>query len=154
MGFNSYTQTICIDGAVEVKSKNVVHKDNPSQVVTYSSKFVERLSDIVSSMNISYSSAIKKGTIEVAGNGNSIDEDKIKASDINLVVSVQVVNQTTVVEDSAEFKSLQDVSPGSQAFNEAFGDCYISGFINGGEFNSIISMRCLDRSKTSSVIQS
>ena len=153
MGFNSYTQTMCIDGAVDVKGENQVKTDNPSQVVTYSSKFVERLSDIVSSMNISYSSAIKKGTIEVAGNGNSIDEDKIKASDINLVVSVQVINQTTVLKNSAEFKPLKDVQPGSQAFNDAFGDCYISGFIEGGDFSSIISMRCLDRSKTSSVVR-
>ncbi|MCJ1390224.1 hypothetical protein MMC18_003082 [Xylographa bjoerkii] len=153
MGFNSYTQTMCIDGAVAVKSKNEVKTKNPSQVVTYSSKFVERLSDIVSSMNISYSSAIKKGTIEVAGNGNSIDEDKIKASDINLVVSVQVINQTTILENSAEFQELANVQPDSQAFNEAFGDCYISGFIEGGDFSSIISMRCIDRTKTNSVVR-
>lgn len=79
MGFNSYTQTLCIDGAVEVTKGDEIRSENPSQVVTYSSKFVERLSDIISSMNVSYSSAIKKGTIEVAGNGNSIDEDKIKS---------------------------------------------------------------------------
>ena len=59
MGFNSYSQTMCIDGAVEVSNENQVASENPSQVVTYSSKLVERLSDIVSSMNISYSSAIK-----------------------------------------------------------------------------------------------
>lgn len=145
---------MCIDGAVEVTSKNQTKTENPSQVVTYSSKFVERLSDIVSSMNISYSSAIKKGTIEVSGNGNSIDEDKIKASDINLVVSVQVINQTTVLESSAKFKPMKDVNPSSQAFNDAFGDCYISGFIEGGDFGSIISMRCLDRSKKDSVVRS
>lgn len=127
MGFNSYTQTMCIDGAVKVTAENKVNVDNPSQVVTYSSKFVERLSDIVSSMNISYSAAIKKGTIEVSGNGNSIDEDKIKASDINLVISVQVINQTTCINDKAEFQPLKDINPGSSAFNDCFGDCYISG---------------------------
>jgi hypothetical protein len=127
MGFNSYTQTMCIHGAVAVTRGNKVESDNPSQVVTYSSKFVERLSDVVSSMNISYSSAIKKGTIEVAGNGNSIDEDKIKASDLNLIVSVQVINQTTSIKDSTLFQPLDKVQPGSQAFNDAFGDCYISG---------------------------
>ena len=129
MGFNSYTQTMCIDGAVEVTKENQVNVENPSQVVTYSSKFVERLSDIVSSMNISYSAAIKKGTIEVSGNGNSIDEDKIKASDINLVISVQVINQTTTLKDVAQFKPLPDIQPGSAAFNDCFGDCYISGMI-------------------------
>ncbi|KXJ88990.1 hypothetical protein Micbo1qcDRAFT_112687, partial [Microdochium bolleyi] len=154
MGFNSYTQTICIDNAVEVNPDNKEKVENPSQVVTYSSKFVERLSDVVSSMNISYSAAIKKGTIEVSGNGNSIDEDKIKASDINLVISVQVINQTTTLKDSAKFLQMEGVRAGSPEFNDAFGDCYISGFIEGGDFNSIISMRCLDRSKTNSVIRS
>lgn len=32
MGFNSYTQTLCIDNAVEIRSKEVVRPDNPSQV--------------------------------------------------------------------------------------------------------------------------
>ncbi|KAH7038401.1 uncharacterized protein B0I36DRAFT_381409 [Microdochium trichocladiopsis] len=154
MGFNSYTQTICIDNAVEVNPDNKEKVENPSQVVTYSSKFVERLSDVVSSMNISYSAAIKKGTIEVSGNGNSIDEDKIKASDINLVISVQVINQTTTLKDSAKFLQMDGVRAGSPEFNDAFGDCYISGFIEGGDFNSIISMRCLDRTKTNSIIRS
>jgi hypothetical protein len=52
---------------------------------------VERLSDVVNSMNISHSTSIKKGTVEVAGNGNSINEEKIKSSDINAVVSVKVI---------------------------------------------------------------
>ncbi|KAF5020572.1 hypothetical protein F66182_7404 [Fusarium sp. NRRL 66182] len=154
MGFNSYTQTMCIDNAVEVTNENKVNVENPSQVVTYSSKFVEHLSDIVSTMKISYSNAIKKGTIEVSGNGNSIDEDKIKASDINLVIGVQVINQTTTLKDTAQFKEMKDITAGSPEFNEAFGDCYISGFIEGGDFSSIISMRCLDRSKKNSVITS
>lgn len=118
---------MCIDGAVKVTNENKVKVESPSQVVTYSSKFVERLSDIVSTMNISYSAAIKKGTIEVSGNGNTIDEDKIKASDINLVVSVQVINQTMTLKDTAEFQALEGVQPGSPTFNDAFGDCYISG---------------------------
>jgi hypothetical protein len=127
MGFNSYTQTTCIDNAVNVENQGKVHIENPAQVVKYSAKFVERLSDIVSNMNISKSAAIKKGTIEVHGNANSIDEDKIKASDINLVVSVQVVNQTTTVKDDAKFPEIEGVEPGTQAFTDAYGDCYISG---------------------------
>lgn len=127
MGFNSYTHTICIDNAVEVTPENKEKVESPSQVVTYSSKFVERLSDVVSSMNISYSAAIQKGTIEVSGNGNSIDEDKIKASDINLVISVQVINQTTTLKESARFLQMEGIRAGSPEFNDAFGDCYISG---------------------------
>lgn len=103
------------------------HDQNPAQVVKYSAKFVEKLSDIVSNMNISKSAAIKKGTIEVHGNANSIDEDKIKESDVNLVVSVQVINQTTTVKNDAEFMKIEGIEPRTQAFNDAYGDCYISG---------------------------
>ncbi|KAJ9654163.1 hypothetical protein H2201_009039 [Coniosporium apollinis] len=81
MGFNSYTQIMCIDQAVEITAGNTVtaRADNPSQVVSYSSRFVEKLSDVVNSMNISYGSSIKKGTVEISGNASSVDEDKIKA---------------------------------------------------------------------------
>ena len=144
---------MCIDGAVDVQEEDQVKTRNTSQVVTYSSQFVEQLSDIVSSLNVSYSSSIKKGTIEVAGNSNAINEDKIKESDLNLVVSVQVVNQTTVLKDSAKFQELSGMKLNPQFFNDVFGDCYISGFIEGGNFSSIISIRSLDRSKTNSVVQ-
>lgn len=78
-------------------------------------------------MNISYSNSIKKGTVEIAGNKNSVNEDKIKESDINAVVSVKVVNQTTILSDKCVFKPIADVQPGTHAFNEYFGDTYISG---------------------------
>jgi hypothetical protein len=92
MGFNSYTQTMCIDQAVEIGKDGIttVRADNPSQVVSYSSRFVEKLSDVVDSMNISYGSSIKKGTVEISGNTSSVNEDKIKASDLNAIVSVKV----------------------------------------------------------------
>lgn len=83
-------------------------------------------------MNISYSNSIKKGTVEIAGNKNSVNEDKIKESDINAVVSVKVVNQTTILSDNCVFKAIKDVNPGTNAFNEYFGDCYISGMLNVG----------------------
>jgi hypothetical protein len=108
---------------------------------------VEHLSDVVSSLNVSHSSSIRKGTVEISGNGDAINEEKIKASDINAVVSVkvsatdpicrsaysvltrQVINQTQVVKDDATYRALYGVLPGTQAFNETFGDCYISGKI-------------------------
>lgn len=107
MGFNSYDQTLCIDGAVDIKNLELVRMDNPSQVrsnpvycaghltifaqvVSYSSKYVERLSEVVDTMKVSHSSSIRKGTVELAGNGDAINEDKIKSSDINAVISVKV----------------------------------------------------------------
>jgi hypothetical protein len=39
----------------------------------------------------------------------------------------QVVNHTLVVKDDAEFRAMYDIMPGTQRFNDTFGDCYISG---------------------------
>ena len=61
-----------------------------SQTVSYSSRFVEKISDVVRSMNISAASSIKSGTIEVSGNSMTVDEGKFSSSDMNAVVSVRV----------------------------------------------------------------
>jgi hypothetical protein len=103
MGFNSYTQNVCLDGAMtatlisetdDIAKKSDLSPALPSgsvsQVVSYSSRIVDKLSDIVDAMNISYGSSIKKGTIEISGNTSVIDEDKIKESDLNAVVTVRV----------------------------------------------------------------
>ena len=63
---------------------------NVSQTVSYSSRFVEKISDVVRSMNISAASSIKSGTIEVSGNSMTVDEGKFSSSDMNAVVSVRV----------------------------------------------------------------
>ncbi|KAJ4243311.1 hypothetical protein NW762_014836 [Fusarium torreyae] len=99
-GFNSFLQRPCMDGAVEISQSNTQTQAaraggsaNISQVVSYSSRFVEKISDVVRSMNISAASSIKLGTIEVSGNSLSVDESKFAASDMNAVISVKVVNR-------------------------------------------------------------
>lgn len=42
-------------------------------------------------------------------------------------MTVQVVNQTMVLRDSAQFNPMVGYSPGTSKFNDAYGDCYISG---------------------------
>jgi hypothetical protein len=44
----------------------------------------------VEAMNLSYSSSIKKGTIEISGNTSTVDENTFKSSDVNIVVTVKV----------------------------------------------------------------
>ena len=95
-GFNSFLQVPCIDNAVSFdESKVVVDRAQAgpggvSQVVSYSSRFVEKISDVVRSMNISAGSSIKSGSIEIGGNSLSVDEAKFASSDLNAVVSVKV----------------------------------------------------------------
>jgi hypothetical protein len=75
---------------------------------------------------------------------------------------VKVVNQTINLKDSLEFNPLtlgdsaqQDGTAGglkdAQTFNKIFGDTFISGFIEGGEFNALISMKIMDKSKTTDI---
>lgn len=59
------------------------------KTVSYSSRVVQKLSDIVETLNISFGAAIKKGTVEVSGNSSTVDENKIKESDLNVIVSVK-----------------------------------------------------------------
>ncbi|KAF5660128.1 hypothetical protein FHETE_9100 [Fusarium heterosporum] len=152
MGFNSYTQTNCISDTVKAEGKGQ-NSSEQLQDVTFTSKFVQGLSEIASAMKISHSTAIKNGTVEVLDNANLIDEDKIKAADLNLLVSVQVMTQTLTLDSSARFQPLEGQGPCISEFNEIYGDSYISGFITGGEFRSIISIRCLDRNGKDAAIR-
>ncbi|KAF7554228.1 hypothetical protein G7Z17_g3072 [Cylindrodendrum hubeiense] len=158
-GFNSYTHELCIDGAVMVKSAEWGEQnqtktiESPAQVVSYSSRVVEKLSDVVEGMNVSYCSSIKKGTVAVSGSSSTIDETTFKAADLNIVVTVKVTNQTTVIKENAEFQNIDGIEPGSTLFNESYGDSYISGFIQGGEFTGIISIKVLDRTQVESTVK-
>ncbi|RBQ80334.1 hypothetical protein FVER14953_20854 [Fusarium verticillioides] len=150
-GFNSYTHEICIDGAVVVDDATTqtaqAHTiEKPSQVVSYSARAVEKLSDVIQTMNISYPHSIKKGSVTVSGSDTAIDEATFKSADLNIIVTVKVTNQTVLIRSNTSFVPMKGIDPGSQRFNEAYGDCYISGFIEGGEFTGIISIKVIDRS--------
>lgn len=121
--------------------------------MSYSARFVEKLSDVMDTMNVSYCSSVKKGTIEISGNTSTVDETTFKSSDLNAVVSVKVVNQTQSLEDGCLFQPIDDVVAGSAHFNQVYGDCYISGFIEGGDFTGIISMKALDRSNKDKTVK-
>jgi hypothetical protein len=97
-------------------------------------------------MNVSYPHSIKKGSVTVSGSNSAIDEATFKSADINIIVTVKVTNQTTLIKNNARFVPMKSIDPASEAFNEAYGDSYISGFIEGGEFTGIISIKVIDRS--------
>ncbi|RWA14486.1 hypothetical protein EKO27_g555 [Xylaria grammica] len=157
-GFNSFLHKPCIDGAVDIPESSLQTQavkaggaGNVSQVVSYSSRFVEKISEVVRSMNISAASSIKSGTIEVSGNSLSVDEAKFAASDLNAVISVKVINQTTTTLKNPKFCPLEGVKMNSQRFFEKFGDCYVSGFMEGGDLHGIVSVKVLDATKKSEV---
>jgi len=97
-GFNSFLQTPCLDGAVEVTGSSATiesanSRKGVSQVVSYSCRFVDKISDLVRGMNISPASSIRYGTIQTSGNSLTVDESKFSSSDLNCVISVKVVNR-------------------------------------------------------------
>ncbi|KAH8597449.1 hypothetical protein B0O99DRAFT_739487 [Bisporella sp. PMI_857] len=154
-GFNSYTQKICIDNAVVVdpalaaQTANPTGKNQSSQIVSYSSRFVDKLSDVTDAMNIAGSLSIKYGAIGGSGSGAYIDSDKFKDSDLNFFISVKVVNQTINMKDALIFKSIKDLP--AAKFTDTFGDSFISGFLEGGEFNALVSMKVLNKEKITDI---
>ena len=60
-----------------------------------------------------------------------------------------MTNESAVVQDKMEFKALEGLRP--EDFTTVFGDCFISGFLEGGEFSAIISIKVHDKSKVSEV---
>lgn len=71
----------------------------------------------------------------------------MKDSDINYLLQVKVVNQTLVTHDVNHFNVISKEAGGS--FTEIYGDSYISGFLEGGEFYALISIKLADKSKQS-----
>ncbi|KAF8431718.1 hypothetical protein BGX38DRAFT_1334221 [Terfezia claveryi] len=141
-GFNCFLQVPCIDNAVTCDESKVIteHPDprptGVSQVVSYSSRLVEKISDIAQIMNISAGSSIKNGSINVSGNSLSIDEAKFLSSDI----------ECAGVSKGDESNPIEDLRVDNEKFLDIYGDCYISGFVEGGELHGIVSIKALDAS--------
>ncbi|EUC40362.1 hypothetical protein COCMIDRAFT_108993 [Bipolaris oryzae ATCC 44560] len=146
-GFNSFTQKIRMTDAVtEAKSESSSRSEDQqpkgiSQIVSYSSRFVDKLSDVTDVMNVSASLSIKTGTIGGAVSGTYIDSDKFKTSDLNFFIQVKVTNQTHMAHDYTEFSKLKNLPVAR--FTEIYGDSFIAGWEEGGEPNALISVKIL-----------
>ena len=119
----------------------------PSQTVTYSSRFIDKLSDVTDDMCISGALSVKMAKIGGSGRGSFVDSDKFKQSDLNFYVSVKVVNQTINFKDALVYNSMRSCEPGSDDWKKVYGDSFISGFVEGGEFNAIVSMKVHNKAK-------
>ncbi|KAF5985419.1 hypothetical protein FBULB1_2914 [Fusarium bulbicola] len=144
MGFNSYTQTMCIDKAVEATDEAMITSEKLSPKITTSSMLFERVSEVADIMDISRAATITTGRMEVHGHMNAFNSAEIDDADISLMASVRVMSEITSLKGSARFLPIDGMEAGSLRFNETFGDSYISGFITGGLFISIISFIASD----------
>ncbi len=110
---------------------------------------VDNVSDIVEALNISSSASIKYGTIKGAGSASIVNENKVNQSDLNYIVTVKVTNETSPVADKMTFNPIGELD--NKQFTDVFGDCFISGFTEGGEFSAIVSIKVSDKTKVSAV---
>ncbi|KAJ7292061.1 hypothetical protein C8J57DRAFT_1044173 [Mycena rebaudengoi] len=173
MGFNSFTQQLCINDAVRLADGKegepatdahlrpqyrhglMVGADGGnvdiSQDVVWTAKFVDRISEVTDSLNLSGSLQIKCDAIGGGGRASAsfFDTNKFKESDINYLIQVRVTNQRLSAPDLTHFEPLAHV-PDSE-FTRVYGDSFISGFIEGGEFNALISIKLKDRSSAKAI---
>lgn len=131
------------------KSWQINNIGGPSQTVIYTSKFVDRLSEVTKDLAVSASLSIKAGTVAGGGRGSFIDVDKFLDADLNYYLSVKVTNQSINFKDPLEFNPLPlNAGINSTNFLQTYGDCFINGFQEGGEFNAIVSMKILNQAKS------
>ncbi|CAH0027028.1 unnamed protein product [Clonostachys rhizophaga] len=130
----SVTRTF-IDGQKEV-----------SQVVTWTAEFIENSSDVLKKLEVSGALSIKMaGLGSLSGKASFVDSSDIKTADINYLIHVKVVNQRLIGDNITEFTPIPYISEGQ--FTEIYGDCFVSGFIEGGEFDAIVSITTADTLK-------
>ncbi|KAF5253555.1 hypothetical protein FANTH_1626 [Fusarium anthophilum] len=153
MGFNSYTQTMCIDNAVEATDEAMITSEKLSPKITTSSMLFESVSEVADIMDVSPAATITTGRMEVHGHMNAFNSAEIDDADISLMASVRVMSEITSLKGSARFLPIDGMEAGSLRFNETFGDSYISGFITGGLFISIISFIASDPDRKDKLIE-
>jgi hypothetical protein len=74
-------------------------------------------------------------TAHRSGNASFVNETKVLDSELNYVVSVIVNNDAQAEIEEMEFQDIPGLPLGR--FTEVYGDSFISGFTEGGEFNAV-----------------
>ncbi|EXL96786.1 hypothetical protein ACKRZS_005818 [Fusarium odoratissimum] len=155
-GFNSYTHEILVNDAVvydtETPGGDHYQGDTKqvSQIVSYCTRHVDKVSEVTDAMNVSAALSIKTATAGGGLTGSYVNSDKFKESTLNFFVQVTVVNQTIMAEDVRQFNAIDGVW-NTGKFMKVYGDCYISGFIEGGELDAIVSVKITDKSTESDI---
>ncbi|KAF3082680.1 hypothetical protein TWF569_006884 [Orbilia oligospora] len=159
-GFNSFTQTLCINNAVvretetlpgpspaeTGQSADLAEKKHISQSVTYKTSIIKKTTDVTNMMNINGAFTILNDQLKVEGSGKFIDTNIIKDSDFSVMVSVKVVNQVIYDHSLTKFQPIPNIKDMTQRhLVEIYGDSFISGWQEGGEFLAVLSIKAKER---------
>ncbi|KAG9242249.1 hypothetical protein BJ878DRAFT_516481 [Calycina marina] len=149
-GYNSYTQQLCINDAVEQDIKrgksstnlslfDVSRPSSQSQKIEWITKFVDTVTEVADSMNVSGAVLVKEnGTLD-SSTGAFVNLDSMKDSDLNYLVQVKVTSKHLEADHLNQIREIEGISPAD--VTEVYGDTFVSGFIEGGEFTALLSVK-------------
>ncbi|CZT20894.1 uncharacterized protein RCC_06753 [Ramularia collo-cygni] len=112
-----------------------------SQTIKWEALIIRHLSDVTKRMDLSGAHIIKndaRGT-NTKVRGYFVDEVAFGNADLNYLFHVDVVNQKLVAHEVNQFVPLRNVPPAR--FTEVYGDGFVSGFLEGGTFNALVSVK-------------
>jgi hypothetical protein len=95
--------------------------------------------------------AIKFDQLKINGGGSYMNTNRIKDSDISIVVSVKVVNQAMCNLSHQNPTHPQRQRSQTAATARDFGDSFISGWQEGGEFLAVVSIKAKNRDEAQNI---
>ncbi|KAH8173563.1 hypothetical protein LIA77_07818 [Sarocladium implicatum] len=165
-GFNSFTQQVCVNHAVtstkeldlssppEDAKAHLKGADQPdpavAQDVVYKTSIIDKVTDVTNEMNINAAFAIKYDAFDAKGKVGFVNTSKIKESDVTFLISVKVVNQVIHDHSLTHFQPISGVEANN--FTDVYGDCFVSGFQEGGTFTAVISVKAKTEAKAKEII--
>ncbi|KAJ4256872.1 hypothetical protein NW762_008968 [Fusarium torreyae] len=122
------------------------------QDVSYKASKIDKVTDVTAEMNINAAFAIKYDAFDAKGKIDFLNTSKVKESDVSFLFSVKVINQVIYDHTLTEIVPIATSSDGqstldAKAFTDIYGDCFISGFQEGGTFTAVISVKAKTEKK-------
>ncbi|CAG7557898.1 unnamed protein product [Fusarium equiseti] len=118
-----------------------------SQVVNWNASFVDSVSEVTKKLDISGALSVNVDAIgSVKVSGHYVDDKALKESDATYDITVNVTNQRLEAPEMTQFTPIANVE--ADRFQEVYGDCFISGFLEGGVFHAVVACKKVDDKAT------
>lgn len=75
--------------------------------------------------------------------------EQFKDAHINYLIHCKVTNPSTTLQENIRFQKIKNLP--NEKFHDVFGDTFISGFLEGGEFTALISLKAVDVRRTKEI---
>ncbi|PHH89229.1 hypothetical protein CDD83_6461 [Cordyceps sp. RAO-2017] len=148
-GFNTFLQTGCQHGAVQVTRPSGEQKTETDQAqVMYTAERISSYEKLVESIEVSAGATVKTLNAEGSVNARFLDRSEFESSFLTYLVKVDVRRQPTTAASYA-FQWNQAKAP-----QQSYCDRFIGGFIEGGALYARVSIVTKDKTKHREVEQS